>query len=92
MSQCCGQERCTPFCPMCGKRMVIGDAASLLVHIRKNKRVAEADVEERKQFVCNPHTADGNDMRRLVRARDRLEQWSRWEKLVEPLTAQSRGR
>ena len=79
---CCGDERVTPFCPICGKQLALKSATidGLLAHIRDTRRSQQT----RFDTMCRGLSEDpGDNADRLDRRKRYLEKWSRavtkWE-------------
>lgn len=95
LSQCCGESRSTPFCPMCGKKLKAkAPLRSLLSHLRstaetKRKQRAGIENEIRRQQL------NGKDVayqERCLESNIRsTEKWDAWadelERLIEPSEA-----
>lgn len=76
MSECCGQIRKTPFCPMCGKTAVGTDLAELRAYLATQVRAAERQWKKAKRRVdeSDAWSADEKNDNRFTRSIDR---WKR---------------
>lgn len=71
---CCGEERTTPFCPMCGRDTTdTSPLGELLAHVRKHAKASAA-------FARNEQARLGREdteyIKKLLRTRDRWMLWS----------------
>ena len=51
---CCGEERATPFCPMCGKKLYEHPLSELLLFCRDSSEKAVKSVAEYRQKLATP--------------------------------------
>lgn len=74
---CCGEDRPTPFCPMCGKSME-GDLCGLLKHVQQ--RIRNGRYSIKRWTEANPAQA------RIPREKVLLEKWVLWrDALIEKM-------
>lgn len=77
MSTCCGEERKTPFCPICGTVLNSNHAniQGLLAHIRAHTKGQTATCEADEHDY--PHNLTMNRRRRRA-----LHKWQSWESAI----------
>ena len=86
--KCCGEERTTPYCPMCGSEMMVAPAQGLLRHIRKSVQSQQKRITNARRSVAAgaygaPNSADNTKF--LERRRANLEKWLSWQRVLEEL-------
>lgn len=83
MTTCCGENRETPFCPMCGARIRRPSPLDeLLEYIRKQRAAAVSwlrKAERRAAEAENP----ARHRTHLQQRRDAVMKWERWVAAVE---------
>lgn len=83
MNTCCGQDRTTPYCPMCGKQLVLPPAEELLAYVR----FMGVNAEREREKVEKARYRDGGE--RLKQATENAAKWKRWADALEKLIAES---
>lgn len=76
MAQCCGEDRATPFCPMCGAKIVEPHPLlGLLKHVSASRKVAEGSLETMMR------NADHYEFsaKQQARMKQKIAKWSGWE-------------
>lgn len=85
--ECCGYDRTTPYCPMCGKIMNICPINELLHHVKKYRDALEVDLAE----TIEMHGEDGkkihknSDNKFREGIERRLKKWDGWYKALTAL-------
>ena len=85
--ECCGFDRTTPYCPMCGKVMNVCPAYELLRHIKKYRDSIKADIATSIEI----HGEDGNKIHKDSGTKyregmeTRFKKWDSWYKAVVDL-------
>lgn len=90
MTDCCGEKRGTPFCPMCGKRMrEPHPLAALLAHCQQQveaMRTRIATLHER--LNCEERTGKRDRIDgRIAGSTATLEKWEGWIAALEQAIA-----
>lgn len=80
MTNCCGEDRNTPFCPMCGSRQHSPGLESLLGHCRHNLKMQINHIKRHEARASeDPDLYEPIDLRSLqVR-----NKWQSWVDLLE---------
>ena len=83
--ECCGYDRTTPFCPMCGQTLTPHPLGALLTHCQQRvveyeRRVARAEEWRAQRQQAELDTNEKNLIRYLAK-------WSGWAKALKPVVA-----
>jgi hypothetical protein len=93
MTECCGEERDTPFCPICGRQLTVGYTLhQLIAYCRQHQKQREKELR-RLTDSAEPSPVSftvGNDRdeRRMVRIRHAQQfrdKWKSWADQIESL-------
>ncbi len=92
MGECCGENRGTPYCPMCGKQL--GSSMKLLLifvatHAKAARKTEAELIAKRENVTDTPErpTRTAN-LERSIAARGRTaRKWSSWEDGLRDLLA-----
>lgn len=77
MPECCGSERTTPFCPMCGKALSAHHERALLCHVQKQARMRR---ERYTFFASKDDYPDQQEI--LANEQPLVAKWEAWERFV----------
>lgn len=84
MIDCCGLKRDTPFCPICGKELVMSTGLeTLLQHCRAHLRLLEPNADQWKNGVYGRRCTDEDreeHHRKMLRP---VAKWQAWVTLLE---------
>jgi len=76
--ECCGEDRMTPYCPMCGKLITDTVLATLIAHISTQARNARNYYSK-----CAGDTDPSEYLQsRLPKLKARAEKWEAWHKTI----------
>jgi hypothetical protein len=87
MPECCGEERDTPHCPQCGKRLQDLNLYTLLQHLRKQTALRNNDVIAMRHRLETEWKNWSPTKKAQVMAADEsgLRKWQGWLDAVEEL-------
>lgn len=89
MMECCGNERYTPFCPMCGKLLNQGDLLHLLVHIKSQADSLRQALTSReiynKEHPNKKWEKPDRHEKYMKALRRRTEKWEGWHESLKTL-------
>jgi hypothetical protein len=85
MTTCCGAERSTPFCPMCGKRLIRNEGLyGLLLQCRTTEKKMRSKLE---------YSARDGDQREKESILSSADKWKAWgDALAKLLEDQAESR
>jgi hypothetical protein len=88
---CCGEDRLTPYCPMCGKDISVNvDLFVLLDHLRKTgKRYSTMAMRWRKRST-KPGYLPNSCERRAALYDESANKWNGWANGLAALMSQSK--
>ena len=79
MTKCCGEERTTPFCPMCGAAIKGHGIETLLQHCQRSLGKAKKEMENR--------TSAGYE-RHIKTSQASVNKWQSWVDAIRELTGE----
>ncbi len=84
---CCGEERNTPFCAACGKKLRQGTLSDLLAYLRKQEGAARTWRRTIEDLLAGAEDEGrrGQFQKRVMAATGRVEKWESWRAGLERL-------
>lgn len=82
--ECCGVVRNSPYCPMCGRKLIINPLAELLGYLGDRLKTAQTQLRHTKQG----HNAIGNADAKKAN----VERYERWIRAIQDVMKEKEGR
>lgn len=89
--KCCGENRSTPFCPMCGKKLSEDPLFVLLMYLRKHSEA----LRNKSQGLVDMEADPGQYWSKPSAIRSRkvtIAKWDAWVEAIETMMARDAER
>ena len=88
MAECCGEERGTPFCPLCGKELRV----PLMSFVRHCRTSASKVRKQLKAYIVRVGDKSRSErgLKRQAQLEGRIKKWESWADDLEKLIGEVR--